>query len=161
MRAVEPRRGEREPGRIYVTGHRVGGVGPWHTAIEYQDELGTYWISAGPEGFRPEGYEALVGGVGTYGNGQRPGDLPERNTTLGEVQPPDGVGSDAYFEQLRRGTELYCDCADYDLFPAIGGGYNSNSFVRGLIDATGGRSDFDFSRVVGGERPLPQEYFGY
>lgn len=161
VRAVEPRREEREPGRIYVTGHRVGGVGPWHTAIEYEDDLGTYWISAGPEGFTLEGYESLVGGVGTYGNGERPGDLPERNATLGEVRPPPGIGNDEYFEQLRHGAEVYCNCADYDLFPAIGGGFNSNSYTRGLIEATGGSSDFDFSRVVGGERPLPPEYFGY
>ena len=34
----------RQEGTIYVTGHRVGEVGPYHLAIEYDGQV----ISAGP-----------------------------------------------------------------------------------------------------------------
>ena len=30
----------RAPGQVYVTGHRVGDVGPYHTAVEYDDGTG-------------------------------------------------------------------------------------------------------------------------
>ena len=151
----------REKGRIFVTGHRIGGVGPVHTALEYRDELGVAWISAGPEGVSLEGYRALVGGVGTARNGVRETDAPAINAVLAEVRPPPGMSAQAYFGQLREATQRYCNCADYDLFPTLGGGYNSNGFVGGLIGATGGQTDLDFTDLVGGGFPLPPDYFGY
>jgi len=151
----------REPGRVFITAHRIGEVGPIHTAIEYRDELGVYWLSAGPEGYSLEGYRALVGGVGTARNGQRQTDAPWKNAVLAEVRPPPGVSRQAYFGQLREAAERFCNCVDYDLFPTLGGGYNSNGYVRGLINATGGRTDFDFTQLIGGAYPVPPEYFGY
>jgi hypothetical protein len=38
-------------------------------------------------------------------------------------------------------------------------GYNSNSYIRGLLDATGGTSTVDLRGFVGGEKPLPAYYF--
>lgn len=49
----------------------------------------------------------------------------------------------------------------YDLFPAISNGYNSNSYISGLLNATGGVSSMDLSGFVGGGKPLPKGYFGY
>jgi len=154
-------RERRQPGRVYLTGHRIGGVGPIHTALEFRDDQGVYWLSAGPEGYRLEGYRALVGGVGTARNGQRQTDAPWQNAVLAEVRPPPGVSAQAFFGKLREAAEKFCNCIDYDLFPTLGGGYNSNGYVRGLINATGGGTDFDFTQLVGGGYPVPPEYFGY
>ena len=102
-----------------------------------------------------------MGGVGSYTNGVRPTDVPANNALLGEVQPPPGVSAQQYFERLRSGATTYCNCADYDLFPNRADGYNSNSYTIGLIEATGGRSEYDTTGLVGGNKPLPPEYFGY
>ena len=152
---------EREPGRIYITAHRIGLLGPLHTAIEYRDEAAAWWVSAGPEGWSLEGYQALVGGVGTATNGVRETDSPAGNAVLAEVQPPPGMSASAYFARIRTAAAAYCNCADYDLFPGITGGYNSNGYVGGLIEATGGQTTLDFNDLVGGGRPVPPEYFGY
>lgn len=151
----------RRPGQVYLVGHPVQAVGPLHTAIEYRDEYGVFWISAGPEGWSVEGFQVLAGGVGTYTNGVRPTDVPANNAVLAEVQPPPGLTSQDYFERLRSGASAYCNCADYDLFPDPADGYNSNSYTIGLIQATGGRTDFNPSSLVGGNKPLPPAYFGY
>ena len=147
--------------QVYLVGHPVQAVGPLHTAIEYRDEYGVFWISAGPEGWSVEGFQVLAGGVGTYTNGVRPTDVPANNAVLAEVQPPPGLTSQDYFERLRSGASAYCNCADYDLFPDPADGYNSNSYTIGLIQATGGRTDFNPSSLVGGNKPLPPAYFGY
>ncbi len=151
----------RSPDRIFITGHRVGRYGPIHTAIEYRGEQGVFWLSAGPEGYGVEGFRALVGGVGSARNGVRQTDAPSGNSVLGEVQPPPGVSAQAYFGQLRQASEQFCDCVDYDLFPGLSGGYNSNGYVRGLIEATGGNTEFDFDDLVGGGRPVPPEFYGH
>ena len=152
---------ERGPGKIYVTGHRVGKAGPYHTAIEYDDGTGVQWISAGPEGRTSEGFESLVGGIGSETNGVRATDRPALNITLGEVSPPNGASAGAYFNTLKSAASAYCNCVDYDLFPAISNSYNSNSYVSGLIQATGGSTTVDLSKYVGGGKPLPKSYFGY
>ena len=151
----------RRPGRVYLVGHPVNGGGPIHSAIEYRDEYGAFWISAGPEGWSAEGFQFLVGGVGSYVNGVRPTDAPENNSALAEVQPPPGLSAKEYFERLSAGADNYCNCADYDLFPSLGDGYNSNSYAIGLIEATGGNPAYDTSGLVGGSKPLPPAYFGY
>ena len=78
----------RVPGKVYVTGHRVSKVGPYHTALEYDDGTSPRWISAGPQGKSVEGFERLVGGVGSETNRVRTSDEPKRNRTLGIVTPP-------------------------------------------------------------------------
>jgi hypothetical protein len=39
------------------------------------------------------------------------------------------------------------------------GSYNSNSYVRGLIDATGGVTTVNLSSFVGGDKPVPASKF--
>jgi hypothetical protein len=39
------------------------------------------------------------------------------------------------------------------------GQYNSNSYVRGIIDATGGIPTINLSILVGGDRPVPMSKF--
>lgn len=38
-------------------------------------------------------------------------------------------------------------------------GYNSNSYVHGLIIISGGQPPVDFSEYVGGAKPVPEEHF--
>jgi len=127
----------RAPGKIYVTGHRVGKVGPYHTALEYHDGTLPQWISAGPQGKSVEGFERLVGGVGTERNLVRISDAPKRNRTLGIVTPPKGMTTNGYFNVLIEAAGNYTNSVDYDLFPGISNSYNSNSYVSGLLNATG------------------------
>jgi RHS repeat-associated protein len=163
---------------IYVTGHRVRGIGPYHTALEFDGGDGVEWISAGFAGYTFEGMDRLVVGVGNLANGMRPTDAPSRNIALGRVIPPMGLSADEYFDRLKEATVRYQQIAagaqpmtgqgadsappivDYDLFPGIANGYNSNSFLHGLLDATGGTTTIDLNDFIGGEKPLPAIYFG-
>jgi hypothetical protein len=81
---------------------------------------------------------------------------------MGTVMPPDGSSPGAYFAALLAADSRYCDCLDYDLFPGAlpGDGYNSNSYVAGLIEATGGSTVVDLGRFYGGGTPLPTSSFG-
>jgi RHS repeat-associated protein len=151
----------RIPGKVYVTGHRVGTFGPYHTALEYDDGIGVQWISAGPEGTSLEGFEKLVGGVGNESNGLRRTDRPILNKALSVVAPPKGVSAGEYFNTLTTAVGNYSNLVDYDMFPGISNSYNSNSYVSGLLNATGGTSSVNMSGFVGGGKPLPKEHFGY
>lgn len=151
----------RTPENINLTGHRVGRVGPYHTALEYDDGTGVQWISAGSEGVTLEGLDRLVGGVGNELNGIRAADRPTLNKTLGVIIPPVGVSVDEYFNRLKIAVGNYNNRLDYDLFPSISDGYNSNSYLSGLLNATGGQSSVDMSDFVGGGKPLPKQNFGY
>ena len=151
--------GGRQPGIIYVTGHRVNGAGPYHLAIEYRSAGGgvVRWISAGPEGY-PDN-ETLADGVGTLFNGVRPTDAPSVNETIGIANPPAGMSNDEYFAVLINASNNYDGQLDYDLFPEVGDSYNSNSYVSGIISATGGSTNVDLCGYVGGCKPVPSEYF--
>jgi RHS repeat-associated protein len=142
---------ERRPGHVYITGHRVGRVGPYHLAVEYDDgKRRPTTLSAGDRGGE---LESEV---------NRPLDTPSNNITMGTVMPPDGSSPGAYFAALLAADSRYCDCLDYDLFPGAlpGDGYNSNSYVAGLIEATGGSTVVDLGRFYGGGTPLPTSSFG-
>lgn len=80
---------------------------------------------------------------------------------MGVITPPSGVSASAYYQTILSADSAYCDCIDYDLFPEIADSYNSNSFVHGLIGATGGSVSVDLNSYVGGSTPLPPAYFGY
>lgn len=67
-------------------------------------------------------------------------------------------------------TDYYCDCLPYGAIPA-GGEYNSNGYVHGLINASGGIPDWAWVgspwqgppalllEVVGWNSPVPSYYF--
>lgn len=65
-----------------------------------------------------------------------------------------------YFELLKDTDLKYCDCVDYDLFPTLQDSYNSNSYVNGLIQATGGTSRQVLTNYYGGSKPALGSYFG-
>ena len=138
----------RRPGEIYVTGHRVAGIGPIHVAVEYTGTNGkTTIFSAGPKDGN------LVSEL------NRKSDLPGKNFTVGTVYPLGGVAAEQYVKILLEADQNYCDCVDYDTFPEIMDGYNSASYISGLINATGGSTSVDLSEYIGGGVPLPDAYF--
>ena len=73
---------------------------------------------------------------------------------------PQGVTAQQYMQRILKADRFYCDCVDYDLFPGISNSYNSNSYIRGIINYTGGSNSVDLGGFVGGNDPLPGHYFG-
>ena len=137
-------------GTVYVTGHHVFGLGPIHTAIEYTSAVTpTTTLSAGPEGTLPY----LVS------RPNRPSDNAALNMVLGTVNDPQSPSAEAYFAELLLADANYDDDLQYAAFPVVSGTYNSNSYVRGLIDATGGVSTANLASLVGGSQPVPASKF--
>jgi len=66
-----------------------------------------------------------------------------------------------YWDNVVQAGSNCCGTLDYALFPSrFFSGYNSNSYLAGLVQATGGTPSVDFSGFVGGGHPVPPEYFG-
>ena len=171
----------RKEGVIYVTQRDAMSPfpSPKHLAIEYRDETGIRWISSAPyEGEGrfdiSEGFTRNYSGVGFVSNeqinnpnytvdaysGDRKRDFPTSNETLTELLPPKGMTSKEYFEELIDAESNFrTQQIDYDLFPSQSDGYNSNSFVHGIIQATGGQPRGNLNIFVGGNKPILAEYF--
>ncbi len=153
---------------IAITGHRVGGIGPMHTAIQitpedvaryrndprFVEENGRLYstLSAGPSSLLDP---TLVSDL------LRSSDAPSDNIWLGEVGLPPGLTENQYIEILFRADSLYADNLNYDLFPAItpGTGFNSNGYPVGIINATGGGFP-NIPSTFGGNTPIPPNSFG-
>jgi hypothetical protein len=145
-----PRQSPRVFGAVYVTGHHVFGLGPIHTAIEYTSEsTPTTTISAGPEGLGPYLVSRL----------NRPSDNAALNMVLGTVSDSLNPAGESYFAELIFADRRYADDLSYVAFPVWPGTYNSNSYVRGLIDATGGVTTAPLAAYVGGDKPVPANKF--
>jgi hypothetical protein len=144
---------------IYVTAHPTFGVGPLHTAIEYVPEKGDrQWISAGPSGGRLVSKVGMSDGSGNP-TGDRTTDDPNKNITVGRLTPPEGMTDAEYWGVIKALDEAYRDGVDYDTFPEIQDSYNSNSYARGILDASGGTYTAPFDDYVGGRSPLPTRNF--
>ncbi|MDP2325745.1 MAG: RHS repeat-associated core domain-containing protein, partial [Gammaproteobacteria bacterium] len=137
--------------RLILTGHYVAYIGPIHLAIAYVDKNGNVQtLSAAPR-FGINGSD--LGFLNSELD--RPEDL--LNFLLADISPPVGVGIDAYWQTLKAIDRGYQDDLDYDLFPELFSdrGYNSDSFVFGYIQGTGGTVAVDPSSFVGGATPIP------
>ena len=140
----------RDPNVVYITGHRWGGDGPWHLAIEYHpdgiDIADATTLSA----------ESIDGKL--VSDIDRPSDRPRENETIAIVEPSPGRSAGQLFSDLAQIDSAYCDCLPYNPFPGLPGteGYNSNSYVRGIIDAAGGTPSEDLDMYFGGARPIPR-----
>jgi RHS repeat-associated protein len=116
-------------------------------SFQNTDENGNRYsvLSAGPEGGN------LVSNV------NRESDLgPQAGGA--EIALPDGVSEDAAFATLSNLDRNYDDNLDYDLFPANDGersifvaddGYNSNSYVSGVL----GAADIEAPNLSGANTP--------
>ena len=134
--------------RVLLKGRRVLGRGPYHTALEYQRST----VSAYDSDSRVLFDGLLVSQVNW------PNDHPTLTLRHGYVDGP--VAPSIYWARLLAADSRYDDDLAYDLFPSLGrGGFNSNSFVSGLIQATLGIPTVPMTRYVGGERPVPAAEF--
>jgi hypothetical protein len=139
---------KRQPNVVYITGHRVGWIGPFHLATEYSESsVVKTTLSAGPVGGK------LVSGI------NRESDFTG-NVTFGTTISNLGLSSAPYFLQMLVKYNNYGNHLNYDLFPQPGtDGYNSNSYIHGLINATSGGSTLEFNQFVGGNKPVPSNKF--
>jgi len=93
-------------------------------------------------------------------------DNPFYTSTLSLVLPPTGLPCDSattvpYWAQLRSADDHYGDNLPYDTIPAWGhGGYNSNSYVHGMLNATNGSVYLPpGASLVGWGVPVPASAF--
>lgn len=143
-----PRDVGRKPDVVYVTGRRILGFLPFHTALEYAGQT----ISAydNNNSFLDDG--TLVSQVNW------PSDNPALMMTMGTVSS--ALGAPIYWTRLIAADARYRDNLDYDAVPSIGSaGYNSNGYVHGIVRATNGVPSINLSQFVGGEKPVPPQSF--
>jgi hypothetical protein len=133
---------------VYITGRKVLGVAPGHTAIEYTSaHVGVQWVSAFGEFVGPRwtlvAYERALA------------DAPRLTLTLGQLQKP-GKSNAAYFLEVTNARRSYRNNLCYTPTPSPGNPcYNSNGFTRGVIAATGGIPTIDLGIFPGGNHPVP------
>jgi RHS repeat-associated protein len=152
-RLAAPKPAAMNGGKIYITGRRVGKAFAVHLGISRHGSSDA--IGAEPDGFGAEGASWLKA---EFPRSEDDTSNPYGNVVLGEVVPPEGMTTTEYFDLLE--SHVNYSQVDYDYFPGISDGYNSNSFVRGVIEATGGSSSIDLSNFVGGGKPVPKSAFG-
>ncbi len=145
---IEGRDAARRPDTVYITGRRVLGFLPLHTALEFAGST----LSAFDNDLSVLGDGLLV----SIPNA--PSDRPALMMTLGTVSS--SLGSTLYWARLVAADLAYDDNLPYDAVPAAGdGGYNSNGYSHGLVRATAGVPSIDMGRFVGGEKPVPANAF--
>ena len=142
-----PRDPSRRTDVVYITGRRVLGFLPLHTALEY----GGSTLSA----FDSD--DSLLGNGVLVSRPNALSDRPPNMMTLGTVGST--LGNGAYWLALVAADARYPDNLPYNPVPSTGGGYNSNGFTHGLVQATAGVPSIDMNRFVGGERPVPPNLF--
>lgn len=134
--------------RVELRGRRVLGQGPFHTALQF----GQSTVSAYDSDPRP----LWDGDLFSQVNWRR--DHPSLTLRMGFVDGP--LAPSLYWNSILLRDRRYGDDLPYDLFPSLGqGGYNSNSYVSGLIKATLGTPTIQIESFVGGERPVPVSAF--
>ena len=150
--AVEDEDDDNDPApdseRVLIKGRRVLGQGPFHTALEFRGST----VSAYDSDPRLLFDGNLVSEVNW------PRDHPSLTLRMGFVDGPSAPL--IYWSSVLLADSRYGDDLPYDLFPSLGvGGYNSNSFVSGLVQATLGRPTIQLETFVGAERPVPSSAF--
>jgi hypothetical protein len=133
---------------VYITGRRVIGFLPMHTALEYRGST----VSAYDSDDRILFDGTLVSRV----NWMR--DRPLLMMTLGTVSSV--LSPLAYWSRMLTTDSRYRDNLPYDALPSLGrAGYNSNGYSRGIVQATSGSPSIPMDRFVGGEKPVPASAF--
>jgi hypothetical protein len=167
----------REPGVIYVVGRYVfvaaeAGI---HSVLQYTTPglTAPTWLSAFDSAHESAANDGIL-----VAETNDPRDHPIlTRLTLGWVIPPhDGPRVTYWFNEILPAHDYYrqlplAQKAPYDALPeipcfAICTDYNSNGYVRGLVEATAGHiipmAPFleDFDDLFGGGSPVPASYFG-
>lgn len=96
-------------------------------------------------------------------NNNRPRDVSEIGFLIAEISPGKGDTEDALIGRLFDADANYRDNLDYDFFPGQSDGYNSNSYLTGLLQAVGVERppipNQDVAPTPGAEKPVPRECF--
>lgn len=164
-----------------VTWHRVVPIHPArHTAIRFtpEDQSRVKGLPQFRDNVDEDGKHYVVISAGPEG-----GNLvsrPNRSSDLGpqegsvEFSMPSGKSEFEYFNDVAVADSNYGDALDYDLFPSRGtdvvvspgnlispgnDGYNSGSYVSGLLGATGVEAPGLGVRAPGYDKPVPPECF--
>jgi len=133
---------------VILAGRRIIGFGPFHTVLEYAGST----ISANDSDPRALFDGTLVSDLNW------PSDNPALTLKIAVVSSP--LTPALYWGRLLTADAAYDDDLPYDAVPSIGaGGYNSNSYVSGIINATNGVAGVPMTRFVGGELPVPATEF--
>ncbi len=139
--------------RIVVATHEVrgGGVrsGNFHLKLiiipnnqrAYQDDQRFFTNEAGARvatlGAGPENGTPLRWLGDLVSNVNRENDVQERTFYIGDLVPGQGDTEDALIGRIFDADANYRDNLDYDLFPESQDGYNSNSYIMGLLGSLG------------------------
>ena len=157
-----------------VTWHRVAPVSSArHTAIRFTpDDQRAARTHPQFNNVDRDGNRYVVISTGPESN--RLVSSPNRSSDLGpqegavEFAIPKGKSELQYFNDVARADSAYNDKLEYDLFPAQAGqastfvaddGYNSNSFVSGLLGETGVKPPSINTNLPGYDKPVPQQCF--
>jgi RHS repeat-associated protein len=85
-----------------------------------------------------------------------PSDAPANLPNLTRIEKPPGMTDTQFIQSLISAANSYQNNAPYNMFPsASGGDYNSNSFVAGVIGATGAIAPALSGAMPGYDKPLP------
>lgn len=152
--------------RYEVTYHRVMGSRWRHVAIRWtpeakdQPKVAKYaqFQNKDADGNR---YIVLSAGPEDGNLVSRPNrelDLGEQAGSVGFSQPV-GMSEAEYFNELSNTDAEYNDGLDYDLFPEGADGYNSGSYVSGLLEATGVEPPEVDVPAPGYDKPVPERCF--
>ena len=142
----------RETGRtsdiVYITGRKILGFLPRHTALEYNGstlsahDSDDRWLTDG-----------LLVSQKDWLN-----DTPLLMMTLGTVTS--ALAPSWYWSQLVAADAGYDDNLPYNAVPSSSSnGYNSNGYSHGLVLATAGIPSIDMNHFVGGGKPVPASAF--
>jgi RHS repeat-associated protein len=78
-----------------------------------------------------------------------------QNLILQRISTPDGMTDTQFISSLINAAAAYHNDAQYNLLPIEEGGYNSNSFTSGIINAAGGTPPSINFGAPGYAKPLP------
>lgn len=96
-------------------------------------------------------------------NTNRERDVSERSIIVAEMFPGAGDTEDALIGRLFNADSNYRDNLDYDFFPGSSDGYNSNSYVAGLLRAIGVENvplpNQQNTPTPGADKPVPTGCF--
>lgn len=146
-----PDQGPRAPDTVYVTGRFVIDDWAWttHLAVEYNQTATPVWSS-------------LSAQMSALGWLEKREDLmaERRNFTVGIVESSSSPPS-VYYMEMKGAMSNYDDDRCYALSVAsiVLGCRNSNGFIHGLVNATGGNTAVDFSNYYLGQHPVPSSDF--
>ena len=146
--------------------YRNQASGPDHLAIEYQNST-----IPDPANVSEEAFTLSAVSEGVWWRQKKlvsqvnwPSDVPERNLPAGTTRHAAIPNSGLYFLRLFKlqknyDNDLPYTPTGYATANVNGNQYNSNGYVRGLIEAAGGTSTVNFNDYVGGGHPVPKQEF--